>query len=86
MKQTCEGARGLSVNLTRSSMLLIAAVLISLGGCAHKPAPCPVTTPPPRLMVPPESPATRERLMQLLPPTLPPANATPNGSGDSNGG
>jgi hypothetical protein len=36
--------------------------------------------------VPPESPATRERLEKLLPPTLPPANATPNGSGDSNGG
>ena len=68
-------------------MPLLAGVLISLGGCAHKPVPCPVPVPPPaRLMVPPESPATRERLMQLLQPTSQPANGTPNGSVDSSGG
>ena len=75
------------MNSTRNSMLLLAGVLISLGGCAHKPVPCPVPVPPPsRLMVPPESLATRKRLMQLLPLILQPANGTPNGSGDSSGG
>lgn len=69
----------------RNSVLLTGVVVTLLGGCAHKPVPCPVP-PPPSLMVPPESPATRERLMQLLPPTLPRVNETPNGSGDSSGG
>ena len=70
----------------RNSVLLTGVVVTLLGGCAHKPVPVPRTTPPPSLMVPPESPATRERLEKLLPPTLPRANETPNGSGDSSGG
>jgi len=76
------------VTYRRNSVLLTGVVVTLLGGCAHKPVPCPVpvTTPPPGLMVPPESPATRERLMQLLPSTSPPASATPNGSGGSSGG
>ena len=75
----------LSLNWTQ----LIAVGATLLGGCATpQPAPCPVplTTPPPRLMVPPESPATRERLEQLLPPTSPPASGTPSDSAGSSGG
>ena len=71
----------------RNSVLLTGVVVTLLGGCVHKSVLCPVPVPPPpSLMVPPESPATRERLMQLLPPTLPRVNETPNGSGDSSGG
>ncbi len=60
----------------RNSVLLTGVAVTLLGGCAHKPVPVPRTTPPPSLMVPPESPATRERLEKLLPPTSPRVNET----------
>lgn len=75
------------MNSTRNWTLLLAGAMLWLGGCAHKPVPCPpVVEPPPRLMTPPESPVTRERLERLLPPISQPASATPNGSGSSSGG
>ena len=76
----------------RNSTLLIGAAVIWLAGCATPadrlvPVPCPAPVPPPaRLMTPPESPATRETLERLLPPTSAPASATPPGSGSSSGG
>lgn len=68
---------------------LVAATL--LAGCATPsdrlvPVPCPAPVPPPaRLMAPPESPQTRQRLEQLLPSTSKPASATPSASASSSG-
>ena len=61
--------------------VLTLGLTVWLGGCAtHSvvPVPCPKRIPPPpALMAPPESPATREALERLLPPTSPPASETP---------
>lgn len=71
---------------------LIPAVVTLLGGCATPsdrlvPVPCLEPVPPPaRLMTPPESPATRQRLEQLLPSTSKPASETPSASASSSGG
>lgn len=68
--------------LAWSLPMLAAAVL--LPGCASplpapEPVPCPQQVAPPvRLMEPPESPATRQRLELLLPTTLPRASETPS--------
>jgi hypothetical protein len=56
-------------------------------GCVTPPLVCPEPVPPPpSLMLPPESPETRERLERLLPPTSPPASETRPGSPSSRTG